>query len=61
MDWFIHSRNLQHYRKLLEETKDEERRRMILALLAEEESKEQNLPANGHDMISAENGRRQVG
>ncbi|MBY0380747.1 MAG: hypothetical protein K2W78_02365 [Xanthobacteraceae bacterium] len=41
MDWFIHSQNLQRYRKLLEETKDGEKRRMILALLAEEQAKEE--------------------
>jgi len=53
MDWFIHSQNLQRYRKLLEETTDEGKRRTILALLAEEQAKEEKSSLlSGHDAVA---------
>ena len=40
MEQFVHRQNLQHYRRLLEETKDQEKRKTLLKLLAEEEAKD---------------------
>jgi hypothetical protein len=40
MERFIHSQNLEHYRKLLTQTTDEAQQQQILKLLAVEESKD---------------------
>ncbi|MBX9945779.1 MAG: hypothetical protein K2Y40_16980 [Reyranella sp.] len=39
-DGFVHRKNLEHYRRLLEEPLDPTRRKTIQDLLAEEERKE---------------------
>jgi len=43
-DKFIHRKNLEHYRKLLAETKDEAQRQVVLRLLKDEEAKGAVLP-----------------
>ena len=43
-DKFIHRQNLEHYRKLLAETKDEAQRQVVLRLLKDEEAKGAVLP-----------------
>ncbi|MBS0246198.1 MAG: hypothetical protein JSR61_06225 [Proteobacteria bacterium] len=44
MDQFIHRANLQHFRRLLEQTNDETRRRQLERFIAEEEAKDAPKP-----------------
>jgi hypothetical protein len=44
MDRFVHRRNLERFRKQIEETNDEDQRKTLLKLLADEEAKDRPLP-----------------
>jgi hypothetical protein len=57
MERFVHNANIEHYRRLLAESKrdlsrDEDRHKMLLTLLAEEEAKDKK-PRNGSSLADA--------
>ena len=61
MERFIHNANIEHYRRLLAESKrdpsrDEDRHNMLLTLLAREEAKDTK-PRNGWPLADALTGR----
>ena len=56
-DRYVHDANIEHYRRLLAESKrdpsrDEDRHNMLLTLLAEEEAKDKK-PRNGWSLANA--------
>jgi hypothetical protein len=55
LERFIHRQNIEHYRKLLAETKDEAQRRQLVKLLAEEEAREPAASQNGGGKSPPEN------